>query len=242
VSSDRVTRAPATERTPSERPDVPEPPTTVEGLVRQQLGAALGGKRGMLESAVPTVGFTVTWITTHELRLALGISGALAVALLVARLVQRTSVQFVVNSMVGIAIAAIFALRSGRAEDAFLPGLIYNAGYAALLIGSVLVRWPLVGFLIGTVTGEPTEWRQDRHLVRLCSKLTLILALPCVIRVVVQYPLWSAGEAGWLGAAKLAMGWPLQVAALAFMVWLLSRDSTPLPPPKAKASAAPKSA
>jgi hypothetical protein len=27
--------------------------------------------------------------------------------------------------------------------------------------------------------------------------------------------------------AKLAMGWPLQVAALAAMVWLLSRNKTP---------------
>jgi hypothetical protein len=31
-----------------------------------------------------------------------------------------------------------------------------------------------------------------------------------------------------LGIAKLAMGWPLQVAALATMVWLLSRNKTPV--------------
>ncbi len=204
-------------------------PTTVEALVRQQLSKALGGKRGMLESAIPTLGFTVCWITSHDLKLSLVVSGSLAVVLLVARVVHRSSVQFVVNSMVGIAIAAFFALRSGRAEDAFLPGLIYNAAYAALLVGSAALRWPLVGFMIGSVTGEPTEWRKDRHLTSLCSRLTLLLAAPCVIRVVVQYPLWAAGEAGWLGVAKVVMGWPLQVAALAAMAWMLSRDQTPLP-------------
>lgn len=204
---------------------------TVEALVRAQLSKALGGKRGMLEGAIPTLGFTVTWISTHNLKLALVISGALAVAALVLRIIQRSSVQFVFNAMVGITIAAIFALRSGRAEDAFLPGLIYNAVYSVLLIGSVLIRWPLIGFMIGSVTGEPTEWRRDKALVSLCSKLTLVLAAPCVVRVIVQYPLWATGHAGWLGIAKLAMGWPLQLAALAAMVWMLGRNHTPIVAP-----------
>ncbi len=219
--------------------DVVTPPTalpddrhdTVEALVRAQLAKALGGKRGMLEGAIPTLGFTITWVSTHNLKLALVLSGALAVVALLLRIIARSSVQFVFNAMVGITIAAIFALRSGRAEDAFLPGLIYNAAYAVLLVGSVLVRWPLIGFMIGSVTGEPTEWRRDKPLVSLCSKLTLVLAAPCVVRVIVQYPLWASGHAGWLGIAKLAMGWPLQLAALATMAWMLGRNHTPIAAP-----------
>jgi hypothetical protein len=202
--------------------------TTVEELVRHQLGKALGGVRGIVEGAVPTLGFTVTWVATHHLKLALGISAGLAVVLLVVRLVQRTTVQFVFNSLFGIGIAALFALRSGRAEDAFLPGLIYNAAYAVGLSISALTRWPLVGFMIGAVTGDPTGWRQDRQLLALCTKLTWILAAPCVVRVVVQYPLWAAHQAGWLGVAKLAMGWPLQIATFAAMIWVLNRDNTPI--------------
>lgn len=208
--------------------DQPVEATTVEAIVRAQLSKALGGKRGMLEGAVPTLGFTLCWITTHDLRLALAVSGALAVGLLLVRLAQRSTVQFVVNSIVGISIAAVFALRSGRAEDAFLPGLVYNATYAVVLSGSALVRWPLVGFLIGGVTGDPTGWHRDRRLVQLCTTLTWLLAVPCILRVLVQYPLWEAGEAGWLGVAKIAMGWPLQLAALASMAWVLSRNDTPV--------------
>ncbi|MDX6298727.1 MAG: hypothetical protein QOI51_2584 [Nocardioidaceae bacterium] len=221
---------PATEE--SAPGDVPAPAPSsqsLETLVRSQLAKALGGTRGMVEGAVPTLGFTVCWIISRDLRLSLVISGALAVVLLLLRIVQRSSVQFVLNSIVGIAIAAVFALRSGRAEDAFLPGVIYNAVYAVVLAGSALVRWPFVGFMIGGVTGDLTRWHQDRHLVSLCSRLTLVLALPCVLRVIVQYPLYRMHEAGWLGFAKLAMGWPLQIAALAAMVWLLSRDDTRVP-------------
>ena len=150
---------------------------------------------------------------SHDLRLALVISAGLAVVLLVLRIVQRSTVQFVFNSMVGIGIAAVFALRSGRAEDAFLPGLIYNAVLRRRADRSrSSIRWPLVGFMIGSVTGDPTGWHKDKQLVALCSKLTLMLAAPCVLRVIVQYPLWAAHQAGWLGIAKLAMGWPLQLA------------------------------
>lgn len=201
---------------------------TVEQLVRAQLAKALGGVRGMLEAAVPTVAFTVSWISTRELRLSLAISVGLTIALLVVRLAQRQTVQFVFNSLVGIGIGALFAMRSGEAKDVFLPGILYNGAYTIGLVLSILVGWPLVGFLLGTVTGDPTAWHADKPLVRLCSRLTWVLAAPCFLRVVVQYPLYAADQLGWLATAKLAMGWPLQVAALAFMAYLLGRNHTPL--------------
>lgn len=219
-----------------------EPPVaalTLEALVRTQLSKALGGTRGMIESAIPTLGFTVSWIVARDLHLSLLIAGGLAVVLLLFRIVQRSTVQFVLYSLFGIAIAAIFALRSGRAEAAFLPGIIYNGVYALLFAGSALIRWPLVGFTIGGVTGDLTAWHKDRHVVSLCSKLTWLLAVPCITRVLVQYPLYRAHQAGWLGFAKLAMGWPLQVAALAAMVWLLSRDTTKVSLPSERPQVSP---
>jgi hypothetical protein len=65
-------------------------------------------------------------------------------------------------------------------------------------------------------------------MVKLCGKLTLLLAAPCVLRVLVQYPLYQADEVGLLGTAKVVMGWPLQVAALLAMGALLARGRTPL--------------
>jgi hypothetical protein len=201
---------------------------SVEQVVRHQLSVALGGRRGIVEGIVPTLAFTLTWIFTENLRLSVALAAGFALVALVLRLIQRSSVQYVMNAVVGVSIAAIFALRSGNAEDAFLPGIIYNAVYFVALAFSALVRWPLVGFIVGGVTGDPTGWRDNPQVVRLCGQLTWVLAAPCAIRVVVQYPLWAAGEAGLLGFAKIALGWPLQVAALATMAWLLSRNHTPL--------------
>jgi hypothetical protein len=206
---------------------MPDAYRSVEELVRSKLAEALGGRRGIVESAVPTIAFTVTYVATHDLKLALTISIAITVGLLIVRLIQRSSVQFVVNALVGIGIAALFAARSGEARDVFLPGILYNAGYAALFVFSVLVGWPLVGFMIGSITGEPTEWHADKALVRLCSQLTWLFAAPCVLRVLVQYPLYAADQIAWLGTAKIFLGWPLQLAMFAAMAWLLSRNRTP---------------
>ena len=219
---------------------------TVEQVVRAQLSKALGGRRGMLEAAVPTLAFTLIFVTTKRLELAIGVSVATAALLLVVRLVQRSTPQFVLNSLVGIGIGAYFAWRSARgggdANDQalayFLPGLVYNAGYATLMLFSTVVRWPLVGFMVGSVAGDPIEWHRDRQVVRLCRNLTLMLALPCVARVAVQLPIYLAGQAAddaspmvaALGVSKVVMGWPLQIAALAGMAWLLSRNSTPVEP------------
>jgi hypothetical protein len=221
----------------------PTTTATVEEVVRGQLAKALGGRRGMLEAAVPTAVFTVLFLTTHALRTSVLVAVGCAVVLLVVRLVQRTTPQFVVNSLFGIGIGALFAWRAARgggdANDQalayFLPGILYNLGYSVLMVLTIVVRWPLVGFMVGSVTGDPTGWRADRATVRLCSRLTWLLVLPCVIRVAVQGPVYLAGRNGWwdqdsavaaLGVAKLAMGWPLQLAALAGMVWLLSRNKT----------------
>ena len=222
--------------------------TTVEAVVRAQLSKALGGRRGMVEAAVPTLIFTVFWLTTRELQLALIVSVASALVLLVLRIVQRSTVQFVVNALVGIGIGWLFvtisARNGGSADDQalayFLPGILYNSVYTVLLGFTCLIGWPLVGFMVGSVTGDPTAWHADRPVVKLCTRLTLLLAVPCFLRVLVQGPIWLAGHSGSLdadtavaalGVLKIALGWPLQLAAIAAMLWVLGRDRTPLQEP-----------
>lgn len=224
---------------------------SVESVVRHQIATALGGRRGMLEAAVPTVLFTIMWLSTKDLRLALVVSVTSACLALAVRLVQRSTVQFAVNALVGIGIGWLFvqlaARNGGDANDQalayFLPGLLYNSAYTVGLTISNLTGWPLMGFMVGSVTGDPTAWHADRQVVALCQKLTWLLALPCLVRVVVQGPIWLAGNGGTLDAdtaiaalavLKIAMGWPVQLLALAAMAWVLGRNHTPVEPVAAR--------
>ncbi len=229
----------------------PAPPKveadTVEAVVRQQLAKALGGRRGMAEAAVPTIMFTLIYLTTRDVQLALTLSVGAALVLLLVRLVQRSTVQFVLNALFGIGIGWFFVHRAASAggsadEQAlayFLPGILYNGAYAVVLAFTCLVGWPLVGFMVGSITGDATAWHSDRQVVKLCSRLTWLLVAPCIMRLAIQGPIWLGGQSGSidqdaavavLAVLKVVLGWPLQLAALGSMVWLLSRNRTPVAP------------
>lgn len=200
----------------------------VEEFVRHQLAQSLGGVRGMLEAALPFVAFTVAWVLGRQLYPALGAALGIAAVLAVVRLVQRQSLRYVVSAVLPTAIAALVATRTGRAEDVFLPGILYNGGLALLSLFTVVVRRPLVGYVLGAAVGDPTGWTRDQGLVTMTSRLTLVLAVPYVLRFVVQLPLFLAGQVVWLGVAKVVLGWPLLLAALALIGLMLSRGRTPI--------------
>jgi hypothetical protein len=220
---------------------------TVEAVVRRQMAQSLGGRRGMLEAGVPGLVFTLLWLTTKDLRLALGSAGAVACLALVLRLVQRSTVQYVVNAIVGIGIGWVFvrlAASTGgtEAEQAlafFLPGIIWSGVYTVLMVTSCLVGWPFIGFMVGSVTGDPTAWHRDKQIVRLCSRLTWLFLAPGAIGVLLQGPVYVLGHSGTIetdtavaiiGVLRLGLGWPLRIASWGTMVWLLARDATPVEP------------
>ncbi len=218
---------------------------SVEALVRSQMARALGGRRGMIEAGVPGALFTVIWLATKELPAALVASLAVTVVMLVVRLVQRSTVQFVLNALFAIGIGYLFvrlAAASGGNESEqalafFLPGILVSTGYTVVMAGSCLAGWPFVGFLLGSVTGDPTAWHADRQVVGLCNRLTWIFLLPGAIGAGLQGPVWLAGWSGVididlavlvLGVLRLGLGWPLRIASWSAMIWVLARDRTPI--------------
>jgi Protein of unknown function (DUF3159) len=200
----------------------------VEEFVRYQLGESLGGARGMLESALPFVAFTIAWVIGRELYPAIGAAVGTALLLAAIRLIQRQSIKYVVQAVIPTAIAVLIATRTGRAQDIFLPGIVYNGALAVVSLASVAIRKPLVGFIIGAAVGDPTGWAKDPGLVKMTSKLTLVLAVPYVTRFVIQLPLFLAGQVILLGVAKVVLGWPLLIAALTVIGLMLSKGRTPM--------------
>jgi len=209
---------------------------TVESLIRERLSSALGGARGSFETALPTVAFVAAWMWRHDVKIAVAASAVIVLVLLVVRLVARQTPRYVLSAIVATAIAAFFALRSGRPEAAFLPGILTSAAWGAGSLLSVVVRWPLVGFIVAAgdphLVQDPTAWRRDRGLVTVCQRLTMVLVALYAVRVVVMYPLYLAGQVALLGVAKIALGWPAYLCAVAVMGMLLMRGKTPLTAPE----------
>ena len=203
-------------------------PTTVEALVRAQLAVQVGGWRGGLETALPTAAFAPVYVVTSELRTSLIAGIGVALVLGAVRLIQRSSIKHVRVGLIGIVIGAVFASTTGRGEDVYLPGIVFSGVYAALIGLSVLVRWPLVGFVIGGVLNDPEAMKRDPGIMRLADRLTLLLVAMAAIRTAVQLPLYLAGEVGWLGVTRVALGWPLTAAMFAIGVTILAKGQTPL--------------
>jgi hypothetical protein len=212
---------------------------TVESLIRERLSSALGGARGSFETALPTVAFVLAWVWWHDVKIAVSASAAIVLILLIVRLGTRQTPRYVLSAVVATAIAAFFALRSGKAEAAFLPGILTSAAWGVASLLSVVTRWPIVGFMVAAgdpnMAQDPTAWRRDRALVAVCQRLTMVLVLLYGVRVVVMFPLYLAAQVTWLGVAKIALGWPAYLGALAIMGMILIRGKTPLTTPAAPA-------
>jgi hypothetical protein len=119
-----------------------QPVTFDRHLVLEQLG----GWRGMVDATVPTVAFIVA---NSAAGLRTGIWAALGAALLIFafRLARRESVQQTFSGLFAVAIAVAIAANSGEARDFFVLGIVRNAAIGLVLLGSVAVRRPLIGYL-----------------------------------------------------------------------------------------------
>lgn len=197
---------------------------------RKSLLNAVGGGRGALETSVPGLAFVIIFAIVNEIRVAAVVAAGLGVALLAVRLVRRETIQYAVGGFVGVLIAGLFALSTGDATNYFLPSILKNLGFAVLYGVSVLIKWPLLGVLIGPLLKENLAWRQHPARRRVYSQATLVWAAMFVLRLGVMLPLFLLDQTVALGIVGVALGWPV-FAVVAWVTWLLIRRVPPVVPP-----------
>ncbi len=90
----------------------------------------------------------------------------------------------------------------------FVPRMLYAAALALVLAGSVLIRRPLVGYLIAALYRTPPEWVRHPGARRATSEVTLAWSGLFAFRAIVYAVLIAAGSVGALAAASVVMGWP----------------------------------
>lgn len=183
---------------------------------------AMGGIRGIVEAIVPGLLFLVVYTVSRNLPLSLGISVGVAAIFTALRLIQRTPASSALGGLIAAGASAALALLTNRPEDNFVLGFLTNGAYAAALLISVAVRWPIIGLIAGYLMSEGTAWRKVAIKRRVFAVLTLCWAGMFLLRLAVQLPLYLAGNVEWLAATKLIMGIPLY-APLLIVTWLVIR-------------------
>jgi hypothetical protein len=196
-----------------------------EPAVRPALVEALGGKRGLVDSGLPAAVFVfvnsvVAAFADRDTALRAALVGAVVVGagVVALRLVRRQTLQQALSGFLALAIAVLFAARSGEARDFFLPGILINVVYATVFVVSAVVARPIVGYVYAAVDGLSPAWRTDRRLRGVFAVATVGWGLVFAARAAVQGSLYALDRPGWLAAARLLMGWPLTILAVAATV------------------------
>lgn len=137
---------------------------------RFDAASAVGGWRGMAESVLPTLVFVIIMaIRPTALVTAVAASLALSALAMVARLVQRQQLTQVLGGAAVALISAVWAWRSGEAADFYATGLLINSVWLVGCLGSLAVRWPLVGVLMelwhasAAAQADPEEPREQHE-------------------------------------------------------------------------------
>ncbi|WP_223884242.1 DUF3159 domain-containing protein [Micromonospora craniellae] len=193
----------------------------------ESLADLLGGRQGAIDATLPPVAFTLGWLVAGQ-SVRVGVAAALVTGAVVAawRLRRGDRPRSVVIGLLAVCVAALVVVRTGRAEDFFLVQLLANAASALAWAASIVLRWPLLGVVVGTALGQRGRWRRDPALLRAYGRASWVWTATYVLRLAVFLPLYLGGQVLALAAARVGMTWPLVAAALA-VSWAVVRRSLP---------------
>ncbi len=201
---------------------------------------ALGGGRGLLDSALPATVFVLVRLATERLTLAIAVALATGLALLGLRRLRGEPLQQVGSGFLGLVLAVLVARATGKGEGFFLPGILTTAGTGVFFLGSLLLGRPAVGLALAAYDAKYAAWQEHPGLRRACTIATAVWAVTffvCAGVATYVYRL-SGDNDGLLLVVVNAVKWPLIVGAAGLTVVLVRRSGYGRPAPDALRDAA----
>ncbi|MFE9687066.1 DUF3159 domain-containing protein [Streptomyces sp. NPDC006285] len=199
-------------RAPANLDGVPDPPPKQTPLEQ------MGGMTGLVYMALPIVAFVLA-NSAFGLVPAICTAVGVSLAISVARLIRKESLQPALSGLFGVAVASFVAWKTGSAKGFFLTGIWSNIALTLVFLVSVLVRRPLAGIVWGALNGTGTAWLHDKPSRRAYDIATLTLTAVFAARSIVWQYLYEDDRTGWLAAMRILMGYPLLALALLTVLW-----------------------
>jgi hypothetical protein len=196
------------------------------------LADVLGGRGGAVDATVPVIAFVIVFTIGSALGWPSVVVWAAGAAVLAAAVVAAVRLaggkrpRAVLLGLLGVAVAALIAVYTGRAIDFFLVQIVTNAASALAWAVSIVIRWPLLGVVVGTALGQRTRWRRDPFLMRGYQRASWVWVGQYLVRLVVFLPLYFADQVVALGVARAVLTWPL-VALCVALSWPVLRSALP---------------
>jgi hypothetical protein len=90
----------------------------------------------------------------------------------------------------------------------------------------MVVRWPVIGLLVGAARGERLGWRRDREKRRRYQACTAVFLTKFVLAPLAMAPFSLAGHVVALGITATLVGTPA-IAVCVYVCWRVLRTPAP---------------
>ena len=197
-------------------------------LTVKSLITSIGGKWGLIESAMPPMSFSISYGAFKSVYLSAAIAVGLTILVIIGQILRKRPIMNAIASLFGIGLAAYLALSGGKsgatARDFFLKDFAVNGVWVAGLIVSVLVGRPAFGYLLHALGDVSDEWRKSKKTVLRMSLMTVFWAALFATRLFVELPLYLTNNVVALGYVKTLFGLPF-FGLWIVLSWVLLRGS-----------------
>ncbi|MEU1879660.1 DUF3159 domain-containing protein [Streptosporangium sp. NPDC020072] len=196
-------------------------------LTRRSLSlfAAVGGWRTLAEAVASRALFLVAYLTSGRVSASALIAVVGVLAFAVARVWTDRKYWQAAGGLLVVGVSALLAGSTGRGVDFYLVGVLTSAVGGAVFLVSVLVRWPVVGLVLGAARDDRFGWRRDRARRRRYQRCTAIFLAKFALGTALMVPLYLAGQVVALGIASTLLTTPA-TGVCAYLSWRILRAET----------------
>lgn len=188
---------------------------TLNDDIREEIKSLFVGDRTLGDSFAPPLLFVlVNALWSLGIAAAIAIGAGAAVALW--RIRKGQQVVYAVAGIGAVGFAAFLALRSGRAESYFLPGIVSALGYTVATLLSIIFKRPLVGWASWAYRRWPLEWYWRDDVRPAYSYVTWIWFGYFLVRGGVSWWLFVEEQPELLAVFKSLTSWPVILPLLYF--------------------------
>jgi uncharacterized membrane protein len=187
------------------------------------LFAAVGGWRTVAEGVASRVLFLVAYLLTGRVPISALIAVGGVAVLTVVRVCTDRKYWSAAIGLVIVGTSALLAGSTGHAADFYLPAVLMQVAGSAVFLVSMLVRWPVIGLVLGAARGDRSGWRRDREQRRRYQACTAVFLVKNVIATAVLVPLYLAGQVLPLGIAATLLGGAPAAGACVYLCWRILR-------------------
>ena len=175
--------------------------------ILEELRETIFGKVPLADGIIPPLIFVVV-NSVWGLVPAASVGVLSAIAITLWRLSQGRPLRFAIAGLGGVGLAAALALRSGNANDFFLPTIVTGVLTSAAIAVSIVARRPFVAWTSWLTRGWTLDWYWHPKVRPAYTRVSWLWLAYFAGRAVLQWRLYLAESTGSLVVTRVLLGWP----------------------------------